>query len=195
MNKNQQTDCQASHLIEEEYINAMLGAGHQEIDSPVIDDGIIDHNAAYKEPSIECRVFNIAGMDIALPASSIREIFRPQVFPDGQSKSLPALHAGTIDHNDETIELIDIKQLIMNGSNAGESTGNHVNKLTDILLLRGSPTGFLCNETFDEQTVANEQVRWRDAGSERIWLAGTVSQMGLILLDIEGVIRLLQDQG
>jgi len=194
MNKNQQSDCQAVHLIEKEYINNMLGTCCQGIDSSDAANKTIDFNKAYKKPDIECRVFNIAGLNIAVPASNIRKILKQQqILLNVQKKSEPSMYIGKIDHNDEIIDVIDIERLAMNGINSIDNSNDNKQPLTDIVLLKDSSTGFTCSATLDNQTISKEHVRWRDADSKRIWLAGTVAQMGLSLLDIEGIIRLLQD--
>ena len=195
MNKNQQTDCQTMHLIEKEYINNMLGTSCLDIDPSDATSKTTDFNSAYKKENIECRVFNVAGLNIAVPESNIRKTLKQQkIFQGDQDDSQPAMRAGTIDHDDEIIEVIDIERLAMNGINNIDNSSNSKQRSADIVLLKDCSTGFICNATLDKQTVSNEQVRWRDTDSKRIWLAGTVARLGLSLLDIEGVIRLLHAQ-
>ncbi len=195
MNKNQQTDCQAIHLIEKEYIDNMLGISYQGIESPDATNKAIDYNKEYKKPDIECRVFNVAGLKIAVPASNIRKILKQQQIQlNVKRKSQASMCVGKTEHNNEIINVIDIGSLAMNGVNNIDNSDNNKQPLTDIVLLKDTSTGFVCSATLDNQTISNKHVRWRDTDSKRIWLAGTVAQMGLSLLDIEGVIRLLQGQ-
>lgn len=194
MNKNQQIDCQEILLIEKEYINNMLGSCCQDLDSSDASDKVIDFNDAYKKQDIECRVFDIAGLKIAVPVSNIRKILeQQQVSMNTKKQSKPSMCTGKIVQDSEIIDVIDIGRLAMHDINCIDNSHTDKQLLTDIVLLKNSSTGFICNATLDKQTVSKEHVRWRDTSSERIWLAGTVAQMGLSLLDIEGVVRLLQE--
>jgi chemotaxis signal transduction protein len=195
MNKNQQADCQAIHLIEKEYVNNMLGTSCQGLDSSDAASKVVDFNEAYKKQAIECMVFNIAGLHIAVPASNIRKILKQQQILANLQKA-PQLSSwiGKIEHDDEIIDVIDIERLAMNGINSTDNSGNNNQPLSDIALLNDSSTGFICSVMLENQTVSQQHVRWRDANSKRIWLAGTVAQMGLSLLDIEGIIRLSHGQ-
>ncbi len=187
MNIDKQADCQAILLIEKEYIDSMLDIDQFDNSSPVVHHESINHSEAYKESNIECRVFNIAGLNIALPASSIRETVNQQaILPGNGEDSQATMCAGTIAFNNEVIDVIDIEYLVMNK--------RQQHKLADIVLIKGCSTGFIYETSLDSQTIPSTQVHWRDANSKRVWLAGTVAQMGLALLDIEGLVKLSQDR-
>lgn len=201
MSNRQATEYQTTQQIEKEYINNMLDinchtlASTETLDevSDATTDVEIDHNEAYNSAQIECTVFNIVGLNIAVPVSNIREILlQQQILKNTEKNSQATVCAGSINHNNETINVIDIEHLIMNG--AGGSSSQDESPLSDIVLLKNTSTGFIANKILDKQTVSKQDVHWRDANSERIWLAGTVAQLGLSLLDIEGVINLLHSQ-
>jgi len=185
MSSTEQADCQAILQIEKEYIDSMLDIDQFDIGSPVVHHESINHSEAYKKSDIECSVFNIAGLNIALPASSIRETVKQQaILPGNGENSQATMCAGSIAFNNEMIDVIDIEYLVMNKRNE--------HKLADIVLIKGCSTGFIYETSLDNQTISSTQVHWRDANSKRVWLAGTVAQMGLALLDIEGLVKLLQ---
>ena len=175
-------------LIEREYINSLLDVDQVD-DSPVIvQHESIDHSEVFKQPEIACQIFNIAGMNIAVPVSSIREIIEQAVPINTENNSSPSMLAGTISHKSEAIELIDIEYLIMNKNSAHGQIANGV------VLLKGSSTGFIYEEPPAGQSILSQDVHWRDANSQRLWLAGTVAQLGMALLDIDGLLKLLQAQ-
>jgi len=100
MSINKQADCQTTLQIEKEYIDDMLNIDQFDIDSAVEHQESINHSAAYKKSDIECRVFNIAGLNIALPASSIRETVKQQVILPGNGENSQAtMCAGSITFN------------------------------------------------------------------------------------------------
>ena len=175
-------------LIEREYINSLLDIDQVDASPVVIQHETIDHSEAFKQPEISCQVFNIAGMNIAVPASSIREIIEQPVQINIENNASPSMLAGTISHNGETIELIDLEYLIMNKDGDRGQTANGV------ILLKGSSTGFIYEEPPAGQSILSQDVHWRDANSQRLWLAGTVAQLGLALLDIDGLLKLSQAQ-
>ncbi|VAW51224.1 hypothetical protein MNBD_GAMMA06-2182 [hydrothermal vent metagenome] len=195
------SDGQAIQTIEKEYLNSMLGIEQHDNRPAVVHHESIDHNEAYKKSSIKCKIFNIAGLNIAVPASSIREILKKsaieqpitkqQTILSGNSKNTqPTMCAGCINFNNEMINIIDIEYLAMNISRDCK------HKLTDIVLLKSSSagftTGFICDASLNEQTILSEQIHWRDVNSKHNWLAGTVAQLGLALLDIENIAKRLQ---
>jgi len=176
------------HLIERDYINSMLGIDQVDTGPTNVQHETIDHSEAFTQQEITCRVFDIAGMNIAVPASSIREIIMPPVSINTDGDSRPSMLAGTFDHHGENIDVIDIEYLIMNKSSDIRQA------VTGVVLLNGSSDGFIYEEPPDNQAISSQQIHWRDAKSQRLWLAGTVSQLGMALLDVDGMLRLLQAQ-
>lgn len=188
MSDSKQTDCQTVQLIEREYINSMLGIDQLDSSPAVIQHQSIKHKDAYIKPAIECSVFSIAGLNIAVASSSIREIIEQAILTNDDNNSQSSVSAGSFDHANESIDVIDIEYLVMNNNRDGKQ------KSTGVVLLKGCSTGFIYDQQLTSQTILSEQVHWRDANSQRIWLAGTVAELGLALLDIEGLLELLQAQ-
>jgi len=195
MNKNEYTACQLNQQIEKDYISNMLGITEQSIEhiaeQDAVQNEVIDFNQAYKNPDFECRIFNIAGLNIAVASESIADtICQQTILQNDNDQTQPGLLAGTISTDDKIIQVINLEFLVMNGiGDAGKVIAG--NKPVDIVLLKGSGTGFIGDTPVDTKTISKQDVHWRDDNSKRIWLAGTVAQMGIALLDIEGVISLL----
>lgn len=192
MNKNQQSACQSTQQIEKDYIANMLGLDEQ-INTQLnqTQNEIIDFNAPYKKTDFKCRIFNIAGLKIAVPEESIHETIKQQIITINDEQKSANLFVGTIHSAGQTINVIDLEYLLMNGI-GDRDAGTHQQTPADIITLKGTTAGFIGNQPVDKQTISKQHVHWRDAGSERIWLAGTVARLGLAILDIEGVIKLLQ---
>lgn len=193
MNKNTQTECQTTQLIEKEYINSMLGIDSQCDTSHDNQQPPVDYREAYESNSIDCQVFDIAGLKIAVPDMYIKKILmQQQLLIDKSDKSQSAIYAGTIEHDNKIIEIIAIENLLMNGITNSKTTSDDINKPKNIILIKGSTTGLTCNERLANQIILKENIHWRDDSSQRIWLAGTITQMGLALVDISGLIELTQ---
>ena len=198
MNKNQHSACQLTQQIEKDYISNMLGIDEQAVDQVIEShetrQQAVDFNAPYKKTDFECQIFNIAGLKIAVPTESISEtIKQQQIRKNDNAQKAANLFVGTTRSDDQTINVIDLEYLLMNGIGDHDAVTTHQQNPVDIIMLKGSTAGFIGNHLVDQQTISKQHVHWRDAESERIWLAGTVARLGLVLLDIEGVIKLLKN--
>lgn len=200
MNKNQQAGCQLTQQIEKDYISNMLGITESDAEPTVAQQTgaadatqeIIDFNRPYKNADFECQIFNIAGLNIAVASDSISEIIKQQQILQNQSEQLNTnLFVGTINTGEKTVNVIDLEYLVMNGIGERDEIAEYTHGLADVVLFKGSSAGFIGNQLVDCKTISKQHVHWRDEQSERIWLAGTVAKMGLALLDIEGLINLL----
>jgi len=200
MNKHPHTGNQLTQQIEKDYISNMLGiAGSvteqdtfSQAETAMTPAEPVDFNAPYQQREFECQVFNIAGLNIAVASDSISEIINRQKILQSRSEQLNSnLFVGTVNAADKSINVIDLEYLVMNGIGERDEIGEYPHGLADIVLLKNSNAGFIGNQLVDNKTISKQHVHWRDEQSERIWLAGTVAKMGLALLDIEGLISLL----
>jgi purine-binding chemotaxis protein CheW len=62
-----------------------------------------------------------------------------------------------------------------------------------IVMLSGSQWGLSAENLVDTVTLEQEDVKWLDAPSKRPWLAGLVKERMCALLDVEALIKLLDD--
>ena len=208
MNRKEQSACQLTQQIEKDYISNMLGitelsedVADQHVMTPVIDQVVtaaeqeiesIDYNAPYKKTIFECRVFNIAGLNIAVAAENISETIEQQTIQNDGDAATAGFFAGTINTGDKIIDVVNLEYLVMNGVADPAETKRQENDPLDVVLLKGSTTGFIGKQLIDCQLISQQDVHWREKNSERLWLAGTVAHRGLALLDVEGIIKLLQ---
>jgi len=160
------------------------------VDTPIT---VVDLNAAYTKESFECQIFNIAGLNIALPTNSINQTLKKQSIIVNEKNNQNTLFAGTINFGNSEIDIINIEYLVMNGVSNNTDLITTKNTPVDIIVLQGINVGFIANDIINTQTINTTDVHWRDNNSQRLWLAGTVAQRGLALLDVTGVIHLLQD--
>ena len=56
-----------------------------------------------------------------------------------------------------------------------------------------SPWALACQEICDTVTLVHDSIKWRGEGSKRPWLAGTVISEMCALLDVPGVLKLLEE--
>lgn len=138
-----------------------------------------------------CQLISVAGLRLALPLSSFSQILP---WPEN---IVPAINAksrliGHMHHRTSVLDIVDLSGIIMNRE-SGELTQNGNNQYSSVILLQGGNTCLPCDEVIDVVTVNPDKVCWRNTGSQRIWLAGTIKNEGYALLDVEGIMRLLGD--
>ena len=192
--KNSQLD---ARFVEREYINDMLNIScSYNSDNDVIKHDVcseaLSRNELYESDDIECKVFSIAGLDLALPLLSFRETMEKQKILSVNKKSRKAgVCIGGINRENKFIKIADLSFLIMDVENNAEHAGKYEGKWVDVLFINGCSAGIIFDEVIQTQTISHKDVCWRNANSDRTWLAGTVKRYGFSLLDAPEIIHLL----
>jgi len=180
-----------SVLIEKEYINSMLNDVCEE--APVVEliADIIDYSTTYKCETIECTVFDVGNINLALPTSLIRKNVSEKVdLPDHNNVLETEMLLGRIKIDEEMVDIIDLECLVMNGIESDFYSSKSKKSFLNIILLTGCSIGIAHDGDLEEKTVSHSQVCWRNKTSKRLWLAGTVSKMGFSLIDVAGILEM-----
>ena len=198
LTQKEQVVCQQTQLIEKEYINSMLDS--------ISDVDLCNEKVLFEEPvsipsyintDVECKVFKVSGLNFALPLASVKGVLKHQVISMEDEKNMhDGMSVGVInnDNDNDVIQVLDLTYLIMNDiTDINNSKISNENKV-DILLLAGSSAGIVFEEEIDVQVLLKEDVCWRNATSDRVWLAGTVKKKGLSLLDHQGILGILNNK-
>lgn len=188
-----------SQPVEKEYINSMLNINCSNMVRDEVPVNIVNTEESHepvdlcfdKHADVECKVFSVAGLNLALPLSCIKAILHQQKILSGSDRRLCI---GTVKNNDEDIKVIDLTYLIMNTEDDIDDRNKVVEKQVDIILLKGFSVGIIYEQELEDQIILHQHVCWRNTTSDRYWLAGTVKQKGLSLLDLEGITKLLNNK-
>lgn len=138
---------------------------------------------------VECLIFKVAGLKLALPLPMLGGVFNANddVTPlFGQAKwSLGVWQSET-----DTLTIVDSAQLIMpeRGAQLADQGYRY------IIQLDRSPWALACQEICDTMTLKHDSIKWRGEGSKRPWLAGTVISEMCALIDVSGMLRMLEQQ-
>lgn len=136
---------------------------------------------------VECLIFKVAGLKLALPLPMLGGVFNANddVTPlFGQAKwSLGVWQSET-----DTLTIVDSAQLIMpeRGTLLADQGYRY------IIQLDRSPWALACQEICDTMTLKHDSIKWRGEGSKRPWLAGTVISEMCALIDVPGMLRMLE---
>ncbi len=181
-----------AQLIEKEYLNSMLNSSCLESAIPETKSVLVNYADVYKCDPIECTVFEIENINMALPRSIIRAILSKQeIAIDRSHLGHQEMIVGTVDIDNETVEIIDLACLVMNGVDNNCAKTQETDSISKVILLKGCSVGILYDEIHDDKMVSHDQVCWRNETSSRPWLAGTIAQMGFALIDVQGILALL----
>lgn len=137
---------------------------------------------------IDCLIFKVAGLKLAIPlpllggvhnvADKVTPLFGQAVWSLGVWQG----EAGKL-------TIIDSAQLIM--PERGIRLADEGYQF--FIQLDRSPWALACQEICDTVTLVHDSIKWRGDGSKRPWLAGTVISEMCALLDVPGILKLLND--
>lgn len=137
---------------------------------------------------VECLIFKVAGLKLAIPLPLLGGVFpvTDKITP------LIGQHAwslGVWQGEDGKLTIIDSARLIMPERNVNLSDSGYA----FFIQLDRSPWALACQEICDTVTLKMDSIKWRGDTSKRPWLAGTVIAEMCALVDVPGVLALLEE--
>lgn len=142
------------------------------------------------DTEIDCEVFKVAGLSIALPVSFISANL---IQADINVTDAHGLRVGEVVVDGDVIDVIDLTYFIMKAVDSDASALNENSKKVDVFLLKNTNAAILFEEDVGIKTIVREKVCWRSGTSNRAWLAGTVREHGCCLLDLVAIMDYLKN--
>ena len=144
--------------------------------------------ATFEGKEFQALMFNVAGMDIAVPLISLGGINRmdkevTQLFgkPDWFLGLTPGINGN--------INVVDSCRWVM-PERYGEAKSKGLN-YSFIIMLGDTQWGLACSHVQNAITIDPENIKWRSQDSKRPWLAGMLIEERCVLLDVDVMIELL----
>lgn len=144
--------------------------------------------AEFEGKEFQALMFNVAGMDIAVPLISLGGINRmdkevTQLFgkPDWFMGLTPGINGN--------INVVDSCRWVM-PERYGEAKTKGLN-YSFIIMLGDTQWGLACSHVQNAVTIDPENIKWRSPDSKRPWLAGMLIEERSVLLDVDVMIELL----
>lgn len=137
---------------------------------------------------VECLIFKVAGLKLAIPLPLLGGVYpvTDKITPlIGQHNWSLGVSQG----DDGKLTIIDSAQLIMPERNISLSDAGYA----FFIQLDRSPWALACQEICDTVTLKMDSIKWRGETSKRPWLAGTVIAEMCALVDVPGVLTLLEE--
>jgi len=168
---------------------------HTEIVEPKLEtqkskgDILVEVDKDYRKASFQAMFFDVAGLIIAVPLVELGGIHNVDSTTSLLGK--PSWFKGVMVHRQENINVVDTAQWVM-----PEKCNDSLMESLDyqyVIMLSDSSWGLMAEHLVDTVTLEPEDVKWLDTPSKRPWLAGLVKERMCALLDVEQLIRLLND--
>ena len=134
----------------------------------------------------ECLIFKVAGLQLAVPLVLLGAIHRLE----GDLTAIPGRpdwYLGMLPIGDRNVRVVDTAAWVMAGRYPQGAADNY--RL--VIRLDDSDWGLACDEVAQSFTLNPEDVKWRQVGGKRPWLAGTVVKHMCALIDVGAMARLL----
>lgn len=144
---------------------------------------------SYREGNFQAMFFDVAGLTIAVPLIELGGIHKTNKTTALMGK--PNWFKGVMLHRDEKINVVDTALWVM-PEKCDENLKNSLN-YQYIIMLNESSWGLCAEHLVDTVVLSQDEVKWLDSSNKRPWLAGLVKEKMCALLDVNALIKLLDD--
>lgn len=146
-------------------------------------------DASYRKGSFQAMFFEVAGLIVAVPLIELGGIHNVDKTTPLMGK--PDWFEGVMIHREDKINIVDTAQWIM-PDKCDQALKDSLN-YQYVIMLNNSNWGLMAEKLVDTVTVEHDDVKWMESSSKRPWLAGLVKNRMCALLDVESLIKLLNE--
>lgn len=137
--------------------------------------------------SFQALFFNVAGLTLAVPLTELGGIHNLE--KPGPLFGKPDWYMGVMLHREEKLNVVDTAKWVM-PEKCNEILEDSL-KYQYLIMLGESGWGLACEELVNTVTLQSEDVKWRDVGGKRPWLAGMVKEKMCAMLDVKQLVKML----
>ena len=130
--------------------------------------------------------FGVAHLILALPGEAVSGVL--EKVPGDQLADSGKLYQGYLDLDGASCLLVDAARLILPEA--------HFQKLPPLaeraagaVVLRDTGIALICDSPARGVEIENGEVRWRQGSGSRRWMAGTIMDRNMVVLDVGGVME------
>ncbi|XOV79245.1 MAG: chemotaxis protein CheW [Aestuariibacter sp.] len=139
------------------------------------------------EGRFQALFFNVAGLTLAVPLTELGGIHNLE--KPGPLFGKPDWFMGVMLHREEKLNVVDTARWVM-PEKCNEILEDSL-KYKYLIMLDDSGWGLACEELVNTVNLVSEDVKWRDVGGKRPWLAGMVKEKMCAMLDVKQLIAML----
>ena len=143
----------------------------------------------YRDGDFQAMFIDVAGLLIAVPLIELGGIHNVEKTTPLMGK--PSWFSGVMVYRDEKINVVDTALWVM-PEKCDQKLKNSLN-YQYIIMLSNSCWGLSAEKLVDTVVLKQHDVKWLDSPSKRPWLAGLVKDRMCALLDVDSLIKLLEE--
>jgi purine-binding chemotaxis protein CheW len=147
------------------------------------------HSTEYRKGSFQAMFFDVAGLTVAVPLVELGGIHNLTKATPLMGK--PDWFSGVMLHREDKINVVDTALWVM-PEKYNDELKESIN-YQFVIMLSNSNWGLQAETLVDTVTLQPEDVKWIEESSKRPWLAGLVKDRMCALLDVEALIKLLNN--
>lgn len=142
--------------------------------------------------TLRVQMFTVAGLTLAVPLERLQTVLKSHaetvdLFEGAQ------LIAGTVTRGGTATRIVDTARLVLPEEHAAKLPAEAAERCGHLLIIGDGRWALGCSDLNEVAELAEGDVTWRTAAGKRPWLAGMAAQRRCALVDVDGLIRLLDD--
>lgn len=179
--------------VEKNYIDSLLGVGSQH----PVETQSIEKNHADKDKALSTKYATgiandslyqqvlVDGLKFAIPLSEITMVI-------DHSNSITK--GKLLFYQEKQLAIVSLNELISGKADADGDVIPREIENKQFLLIQHRQLAIECHEIEEIETIDKNIVCWRNDNSHRKWLAGTVKQLGVAILDLEALQQIMNNE-
>ncbi len=151
---------------------------------------IFDDLPEWTRQPISCLLFEVEGIEIAVPLSVLRsiDVWDKPALP---IPTQPQWHLGVIQHREGNVVIVDTARLIMPEKVSADAEQRRQDHASHYLVI-DDKWALSCDGIHETIKIAPDQVRWRPQRPSRPWAVGTLIDRLCVLMDTQALINQIE---
>jgi len=156
------------------------------------DDGRVPILPEWGIQPFQAMVFKLGALSLAIPMNALAGVIE---WKQGQldTSASKGLYLGLYPHMDRQIRVVDTAQLVFADSAFDVSSGDAEQRLSRIILMNNEDLGLAVDSVHEVITIQPTRVNWRSVRTRRQWLAGTMLDDMIVVLDAQSATKIITD--
>lgn len=159
----------------------------------VMDDGRVPVLPDWGLKPFQAMVFKVGELSLAIPLTELAGVieWKPGQVEDPSGNRL---HLGQYPHDGQSVTVVDIARLVFAGSPFDDSNQTEISqRVSRIILINNVKIGLAVDTVHEVITIQPTRVNWRSARTRRQWLAGTMLDEMIVVLDARSTAKILSN--
>ncbi len=158
-----------------------------------MDDGRIPVLPDWGLQPFQAMVFKVGELSLAIPLTELGGVVEWQV-EQLQGSSDNGLFLGYYQHDGQSVRVVDTTRLVFAGSQFDNMIQTPAGqRVTRIILIEQAKWGLAVDAVHEVISIQPTRVNWRSTRTRRQWLAGTMLDEMIVVLDARSTAKILSD--